>query len=124
MRHAAELRRTLDDDGTYRQREPALRAPVRVLQQAERPGEDSVLGSRLWRDWAIWYKRLEAGTYQFPFSETGRKEVAAWELAVLLEGIDLKKGERRKRYRLPNGISSGDEERNRTGLAVGETNKL
>jgi len=23
--------------------------------------------------WAIWYKRLEAGTFQFPFSETGRK---------------------------------------------------
>jgi transposase len=22
--------------------------------------------------WAIWYKRLEAGTFQFPFSETGR----------------------------------------------------
>ena len=56
--------------------------------------------------WAIWYKRLEAGTFQFPFSETGRKEVAAWELAVLLEGIDLKKGKRRKRYRLPGGVSN------------------
>jgi len=51
--------------------------------------------------WAIWYKRLEAGTFQFPFNETGRKEVAAWKLAILLEGIDLKKGKRRKRYRLP-----------------------
>jgi hypothetical protein len=29
------------------------------------------------------------GTFQFPFAETGRKELAAWELAVLLEGIDL-----------------------------------
>jgi len=29
--------------------------------------------------WAIWYKRLEAGTFQFPFSETGRKEIAAWD---------------------------------------------
>src|SRR2546422_5998725 len=35
--------------------------------------------------WAIWSKRLEAGTFQFPFAPTGRKEVAAWELAVLLE---------------------------------------
>ena len=51
--------------------------------------------------WAIWYKRLEAGTYQFPFASTGRKEIAAWELAVLLEGIDLKKGGRRKRYSRP-----------------------
>jgi transposase len=51
--------------------------------------------------WAIWYKRLEAGTFQFPFAATGRKEVAAWELAVLLEGIDLSQGKRRKRYSLP-----------------------
>ena len=42
--------------------------------------------------WVIWYKRLEAGTFAFPFAETGRREVAAWELGVLLEGIDLSKG--------------------------------
>ena len=47
------------------------------------------------------YKRLEAGTFEFPFAETGRKEIAAWELAVLLEGIDLSQGKRRKRYSLP-----------------------
>jgi transposase len=51
--------------------------------------------------WVIWYKRLEAGTFQFPFAETGRKEIAAWELGLLLEGIDLSKGQRRKRYSLP-----------------------
>lgn len=51
--------------------------------------------------WAIWYKRLEAGTFAFPFAETGRKEIAAWELGVLLEGIDLERGGRRKRYRRP-----------------------
>ena len=56
-----------------------------------------------WNDdgYAIWYKRLEAGTFQFPFAETGRKEIAAWELGLLLEGIDLSKGQRRKRYSLP-----------------------
>jgi transposase len=53
--------------------------------------------------WAIWYKRLEVGTFQFPFAETGRKEIAAWELGLLLEGIDLSKGQRRKRYSLPTG---------------------
>jgi len=36
--------------------------------------------------WVIWYKRLEAGTFQFPFAETGRKEIAAWELGVLWRG--------------------------------------
>jgi len=51
--------------------------------------------------WAIWYKRLEEGTFQFPFAETGRKEIAAWELGLLLEGIDLNKVRRRKRYSLP-----------------------
>lgn len=56
--------------------------------------------------WAIWYKRLEAGTFQFPFAETGRKEIAAWELAVLLEGIDLSKGRRRKRYSLPSTMKT------------------
>jgi transposase len=59
--------------------------------------------------WAIWYKRLEAGTFQFPFSESGRKEIAAWELGVLLEGIDLKAGKRRKRYQLPAGASAAHE---------------
>jgi hypothetical protein len=34
----------------------------------------------------IWYKRLEAGAFQFPFAATGRKEIAAWALAVLLRG--------------------------------------
>ena len=59
--------------------------------------------------YAIWYKRLEAGTFQFPFTETGRREIAAWELGVLLEGIDLKAGKRRKRYQLPPVASAAHE---------------
>ena len=46
------------------------------------------------------------GTFQFPFADTGRKEIAAWELAVLLEGIDLSRGRRRKRYSLPGATPS------------------
>ena len=64
--------------------------------------------------WAIGYKRLEAGTFQFPFTETGRKEIAAWELAVLLEGIDLSKGKRRMRYSLP-AANKEEEEREKAG---------
>lgn len=26
-----------------------------------------------WDDWVIWYKRLEARTFQFPFADTGQK---------------------------------------------------
>jgi len=57
------------------------------------------------------YKRLEMGTFQFPFAATGRKEIAAWELAVLLEGIDLSQGKRRKRYSLPAATKSGESEK-------------
>jgi hypothetical protein len=52
---------------------------------------------------------LEAGTFQFPFAATGRKEIAAWELALLLEGIDLQQGRRRKRYSLPLVMRKGAE---------------
>ena len=61
--------------------------------------------------WAIWYKRLETGTFQFPFATTGRKELAAWELAVLLEGIDLSQGKRRKRYTLPASMQPEEAEK-------------
>jgi transposase len=37
--------------------------------------------------WAIWYKRLEAGTFQYPFSESGRKEIAAGNWACCWRGL-------------------------------------
>jgi transposase len=67
--------------------------------------------------WAIWYKRLEAGTFQFPFAETGRREIAAWELGLLLEGIDLSKGRRRKRYCLPAVAMRGEPNQDLAGVA-------
>ena len=48
--------------------------------------------------WALWAKRLEAGTFAFPFASTGRQEITAGELGVLLEGLDLRDAKRRKRY--------------------------
>jgi transposase len=50
---------------------------------------------------AVWAKRLEAGTYAMPFSDSGevRREVTAQELGALLSGIDLSQAKRRKRYR-------------------------
>ena len=50
---------------------------------------------------ALWTKRLEAGTYAMPFGEPGvtpRREITAPELAALLSGIDLQHTTRRKRY--------------------------
>ena len=56
---------------------------------------------------AIWYKRLEQGTFQFPTDgvpkeERGRRaEISVDELSLLLGGIDLRSVERRRRYRRP-----------------------
>ena len=53
---------------------------------------------------ALWYKRLEQGTFRFPSSDAKRVRVEAAELAMLLEGIDLSRAKRRKRFhRSPDG---------------------
>lgn len=51
--------------------------------------------------WAYLYKRLENGTFQLPVVETedGQVEIDVAELAMILEGIDLRSAVRRKRYR-------------------------
>jgi transposase len=50
---------------------------------------------------ALWSKRLEAGTYAVPLAESAeerRREITAQDLAALLSGIDLQQAKRRKRY--------------------------
>lgn len=50
---------------------------------------------------AIWYKRLEAGTFRFPAAtdEGTSVEVRPTDLAMLLDGVDLASVRRRARYR-------------------------
>lgn len=52
---------------------------------------------------AQWYKRLEEGTFRFPHIVEGQHgiEVKASELAMLLEGIDLRSIKRVKRFKTP-----------------------
>lgn len=52
---------------------------------------------------AIWAKRLERGTFQFPpaSSATAGVEVTPTDLALILGGIDLASARRRPRYRRP-----------------------
>jgi transposase len=57
---------------------------------------------------AIWYKRLEEGTFAFPTADGQRTTVGAHaliirpaELAMLLDGIELAGTKRRKRYQRP-----------------------
>lgn len=49
---------------------------------------------------AIWYRRLEQGTYQLPKLSADQKslEIRSEELTMLLRGIDLSSVQRRKRY--------------------------
>jgi transposase len=55
--------------------------------------------------YAIWQKRLEAGTFEFPkvTSTTTSVEVRASDLALILSGIELG-AKRRKRYVRPATI--------------------
>jgi transposase len=62
---------------------------------------------------AIWYKRLEEGTFVFPTPDEQRALVGAHgllirpaELAMLLDGIDLNGIKRRKRYQRPKPNTS------------------
>jgi len=51
---------------------------------------------------AIWYKRLELGTFRFPAASDGCSvEIRAADLAMLLDGVDLDSVRRRKRYQRP-----------------------
>ena len=53
--------------------------------------------------YVLWYKRLEEGTFRFPRVDDGVRtvELRASELAMLLDGIDLRSVKRVKRYRRP-----------------------
>jgi transposase len=58
-----------------------------------------------WDDdgYAIWYKRLEVGTFRFPASSDGRVAMRAADLQMLLDGVELDSVKRRRRYRRPAG---------------------
>ena len=51
--------------------------------------------------YALWYKRLEVGTFRFPAAVDDQKSltISAADLAMLLDGVDLASVRRQKRYR-------------------------
>jgi transposase len=53
---------------------------------------------------AIWYKRLEKGTFRMPATsaEGNSVEIDACDWALILQGIDLNSARRLPRYSLPN----------------------
>ena len=50
---------------------------------------------------AIWAKRLERGVFRFPAPKGDRIEVTPAEMAAILEGIDLSRAAKQRRYVLP-----------------------
>lgn len=50
---------------------------------------------------ALWYRRLERGTFRFPACEGDAAEIRAADLTMILEGIDLTSTRRRPRYARP-----------------------
>ena len=57
---------------------------------------------------AIWYKRLEKGTFRFPAATAGGYgvELRAADLTMLLDGVDLSSVQRQPRYRRPVAATS------------------
>ena len=59
----------------------------------------------IWEEdgYAIWYKRLEKGSYRFPAAADGAEhvEVRAADLIMLLAGVDLASVRRSRRYHRP-----------------------
>jgi transposase len=55
--------------------------------------------------YTIIFRRLEQGTFQFPKGES-RVQIDVAQLAMILEGIDLRSVVRRKRYAHPAGSLS------------------
>ena len=47
---------------------------------------------------AIWYKRLEQGTFRFGHSPAGQREISSVDLQLVLQGIDPTKVPRAKRF--------------------------
>jgi transposase len=58
---------------------------------------------------AIWYKRLEQGTFRFPAAPADRHglEIRAADLTMLLDGVELDSVKRRRRYRRPGANATG-----------------
>jgi len=52
--------------------------------------------------YALWYRRLEVGTFRFPVAAEGTTSLAisATDLTMLLDGVELTSVRRAKRYQL------------------------
>ncbi len=85
-----------------------------VLEQDPLSGHLFVFGSKrgdrvkvLYWDkdgYALWYKRLECGTFKFPGAGGRGTEISRADFALLLEGIDVSQAKRSKRFSLAREV--------------------
>jgi transposase len=52
--------------------------------------------------YALWMKRLQRGVFRFPAPVADRVELTSAEMAAILEGIDLSRARRQRRFVLPS----------------------
>ena len=70
----------------------------------------------------LWYKRLETGVFKLPRATAGARsvELRASELAMVLDGIDVSKLKRVRRYERGSGINRDNKEaRVMSGVGIG-----
>ena len=70
----------------------------------------------------LWYKRLETGVFKLPRAMAGARsvELRASELAMVLDGIDVSKLKRVRRYERGSGINRDNkEDRVMSGVCIG-----
>jgi transposase len=70
----------------------------------------------------LWYKRLETGVFKLPRVMAGARsvELRASELAMVLDGIDVSKLKRVRRYERGSGINRDNkEDRVMSGVCIG-----
>lgn len=59
---------------------------------------------------ALWYKRLERGTFRFPEAQKESARVSPAELTMILEGVDLSSARRARYIRKEDNICKNDSE--------------
>ena len=68
---------------------------------------------------AIWYKRLESGSFEMPRAAQGDGvELRPAQLAMILSGIDLDTARRRKRFRHPAATPKETSENHRKSICM------
>ncbi len=100
-RPAADMRKSFDGlSGLVREglsKDP-LSGDVFIFFNARRTQVKLLVWER--DGFAIWYKRLEKGTFELPVRDekTGGSEIRSEELLLILKGISLQSVRRRKRF--------------------------